>query len=384
MTAHPPVVFGTTPRIDVDPSRPAMRPLHSARVILERGDILLREGEVSGLLYLLEDGALEVTRHDRGHEISIGTVTAGTLLGELSALHGTPHTATLRAAEPCVLRSFSHELLDQLNPGQATPRELMLGEVARSLGNHLRRGTDRTVDALRNEIDLLRLHNTTTSFLVYVLLGLAAYAVTMKSLVEHDVSVHNSTLLTGPMLVLMALAAILWGRHNGLPAQTFGLSWTNVARHIREAVVWTIPAAIVITLGKWAYISLQPELAAEPLFTVLHTPFSPPKAIGYLVYAGLVPVQEFIARGAIQGPLFQFIKGPLHRRGVISIVVSNALFAVTHLHLTVTYGVAAATGGLLWGVLYARQKSLVGPIVSHALLGVYALWALGFDRLLQN
>jgi membrane protease YdiL (CAAX protease family) len=38
--------------------------------------------------------------------------------------------------------------------------------------------------------------------------------------------------------------------------------------------------------------------------------------------------------------------------------------------------------GFLWGWLYARHGTLVASIVPHALIGWWALFVLGFDRIL--
>jgi membrane protease YdiL (CAAX protease family) len=90
--------------------------------------------------------------------------------------------------------------------------------------------------------------------------------------------------------------------------------------------------------------------------------------------------QEFTARGALQSPLQRFLVGP-HSRA-LAIVIANALFTASHLYLSATFAVIAMIPGFLWGWLYARHGTLVAPIVSHALIGWWALFVLGFDRLL--
>ncbi|MEM9453703.1 MAG: CPBP family glutamic-type intramembrane protease [Myxococcota bacterium] len=152
----------------------------------------------------------------------------------------------------------------------------------------------------------------------------------------------------------------------------------------RQALLWTVPALVLLTLGKWAPVELIPAHAGKPVFAVLDRPFTVGPLLGYGVYALLVPIQEFISRGAVQGPLYESFTGSEQRRWFWAIVVSNALFGVTHLHLTITYGFVAFTGGLLWGMLYARQRSLIGPVVSHIVVGVHALYVLGFDVILKG
>ena len=61
------------------------------------GTILLSEGDTSGRLYVLAEGAVEVLRGDTQVALIKG---AGSIFGEMSVLLGRPHTATVRAASP--------------------------------------------------------------------------------------------------------------------------------------------------------------------------------------------------------------------------------------------------------------------------------------------
>ena len=58
------------------------------------GEVLMAEGERSGRLYVLLDGALEITKG--GFQINLVS-DRGAILGEMSVLLDLPHTATVRA-----------------------------------------------------------------------------------------------------------------------------------------------------------------------------------------------------------------------------------------------------------------------------------------------
>lgn len=60
----------------------------------EPGEVLLREGETSGRLYFVIDGAFEVVKG----EFQVNVVDEpGAIFGEISVLLGLPHMATVRA-----------------------------------------------------------------------------------------------------------------------------------------------------------------------------------------------------------------------------------------------------------------------------------------------
>ncbi|MEM7153808.1 MAG: cyclic nucleotide-binding domain-containing protein [Myxococcota bacterium] len=359
--------------------------LRPRRRTLEAGDILLREGETTQRMYLLQSGQLEILRSIQGGtEAFVGTMEEGQLVGEDSLLEGKPHLATLRASQRCVLLEVGREVLDGFDPQRSTPLEYLLVEVARSLGSHLRVSRDNACAAVRQRLDLSAMRNTMASFLVHMLLGFAAYAVAMKYVSAQQLTLHNSTLLTGPMMVVMLAIAVAFARRSELPAGIFGVTLRGAGRNIQEALLWSVPVLLALLGAKWALVEFHPAYAHEPIAPLLHRPFAWGPACACLAYAVLVPVQEFLSRGAIQGPLYEFLTGSERQRWFWAIVVSNTLFGVTHLHLTLTYGAAAFVGGIVWGVLYARQRSLVGPVVSHVVIGVFALYGLGFAELLNG
>jgi CRP-like cAMP-binding protein len=68
---------------------------------LAPGDVLIKEGDRGGDIYVLETGRLSVERDG----VTLATISApGALVGEMSVLLGTENTATVRAEKPTTLR----------------------------------------------------------------------------------------------------------------------------------------------------------------------------------------------------------------------------------------------------------------------------------------
>jgi CRP/FNR family cyclic AMP-dependent transcriptional regulator len=99
-----------------------------ARLSYSPGETLLAEGPSSGLLFILIEGAVEVLRGD----VRVAIVSEpGAVFGEISALLGRPHTATVRAIEPLVVHRIENaESFLQQRPG-------IVFHVARILANRL-------------------------------------------------------------------------------------------------------------------------------------------------------------------------------------------------------------------------------------------------------
>lgn len=64
----------------------------------ESGEVLLAEGQKTGVMYILAEGEVEILKGD----FQVNTVSEpGSFLGEVSALLDLPHMATVKALEPC-------------------------------------------------------------------------------------------------------------------------------------------------------------------------------------------------------------------------------------------------------------------------------------------
>lgn len=61
------------------------------------GDILFKEGDPGGELWIIKKGDVEIFRERSGRSFSLGTLTKGELLGTMTALNGAPRSASVRA-----------------------------------------------------------------------------------------------------------------------------------------------------------------------------------------------------------------------------------------------------------------------------------------------
>ena len=82
---------------------------------LADGEVLVAEGTSDNHLYSLMAGALNVVRNARKPDaVTLFTMTAGDLVGELSFLDATPHYASLVASGPTTVFGLEREKLEAL------------------------------------------------------------------------------------------------------------------------------------------------------------------------------------------------------------------------------------------------------------------------------
>ena len=82
---------------------------------LAPGEVLVAEGTSDNHLYGLMSGALGVVRNaGKPDAVTLFTMTAGDLVGELSFIDGTPHYAALVASGPASVFGLEREKLEAL------------------------------------------------------------------------------------------------------------------------------------------------------------------------------------------------------------------------------------------------------------------------------
>jgi len=111
---------------------------------LAAGEVLLREGVLSGRLCVLIEGRLDIVK---GDTVVTCVSEPGAMVGEMSLLIHQPHTATVRAAAPSTIYEFAD--------GAAFLRDhpAVAFEMARQLAYRLSAATSYLADIKRQYAD---------------------------------------------------------------------------------------------------------------------------------------------------------------------------------------------------------------------------------------
>ena len=87
----------------------------------------------------------------------------------------------------------------------------------------------------------------------------------------------------------------------------------------------------------------------------------------YLVVATL---QEFLARGVCLTSIERNISGRYAAPAVI--ILSALVFGLPHMTFSVSFAAWSLAGGVIWGILYMRHRTILGVSISHYLVGTMA------------
>ena len=121
------------------------------------GDIIVREGEETREMFVIQRGAVEIVKQVGGHEVRLALLSRGAFFGEMSLLEGLPRSADARAcgATPLVVfrpgslllqirrdPTFAFELLQQMSRRVRELNDKLVFRVAGAeFGNRLARSS---------------------------------------------------------------------------------------------------------------------------------------------------------------------------------------------------------------------------------------------------
>ncbi|MGN6487501.1 MAG: sensor histidine kinase [Devosia sp.] len=106
---------------------------HSRRIGLAPGELLIREGDPGGALYIILSGRIEVTKRDGDREVVLATRVECEVLGEMSLLEDKPRTASVRATQPSEFLEVGRDAFRQLLASHPDAAATLLGTVAARL-----------------------------------------------------------------------------------------------------------------------------------------------------------------------------------------------------------------------------------------------------------
>jgi membrane protease YdiL (CAAX protease family) len=295
------------------------------------------------------------------------------------------NSATVVAKEPVVAYSLPIPVLERFVPAV---RAKLTANVAKVLADRLRSNNETAAEAMQRELDENRERVASGILAVSLIAIIAIYNLAVAALRSVNPAALPGQAFVSPLFILTPCVPIVFLiRRSHHPAKHFGLTLEGFPRAARDAIRFTIPVLVVITLFKAAWTRLDPRLGNEPLFDT-HAFFTDGRfdlrfyVLSIVIYALVCPAQEFFTRSGLQTALDGFLPRTDDQPNWAAIVVSNLVFALAHSYIGFGFAVGAFVPGLFWGWLYDRQRSLLTVSLSHAIVGVFALQVLGIQPII--
>ncbi len=342
-------------------------------------DFLVVENEKGSSFFLIEEGEVEILKD----QIPIGMLRKGDVLGETSLINRA-RTASAKAKGAVTAIEISvPPLKKELTPAQfAVLKNAILEKEIDKISNV----NKIAALSIQQNFEDLKAKEHIGQFIVYLLAFIFIYVFAIQSVIAFKLNIVSSSIISIPILLILGIAMYLMMKRSGYPLETYGFTLKGWKGALIESALFTIPIFIFLIILKWVLIHTVHQFSHLTLFHISPS-LMPGEHVSHLegailvmVYALFVPVQEMVFRGAIQSSLEKF----LSKKNKISfaIFVSNIPYALIHFHLSLILVVLVYFFGSFWGWMYSRQKTLVGPVFSHFIVGLFAFFILGIQDIL--
>ncbi|KTD82206.1 cyclic nucleotide-binding domain-containing protein [Legionella waltersii] len=347
------------------------------------GTIIFNEGDPADSFFIIIEGVAEIYKKavDEYGEQSIhvlASLSKDAIVGEMALIENANRSAYVRAKTDLTVIKYKLESIG------AKPKlnVLLIKNIAHILSERLRFTTDITVKNMQIVLKESLGRNALGVFIIALLWIICLYTLSLHYLVWIIHKEKITTTLSVCLISIYAIATLIAMHFTGLPYSRFGITLNNWAKNTLEAVALTIPPMLIVLLIKVFIVEFNP-LEKTQLFTGTKL-FYVNQQVDWeyylttlFLYSLFAPIQELIARCALQSTFFNFLPGKQSFRKWNAIILSNLLFSTMHTHFGVRFTFLTFIAGLYWGWLYHRQRSFLGVSVSHALLGSWALLVVG-------
>lgn len=363
------------------------------KMTFEKEEFIIHEGEEAKNLYVILSGVVEVIKKEKkdGHQHQLATLGPGETFGEMALFGDTKRSAsirTLKKTEILAIPIAELELLAKKHTGYTK----VATDLAKHIADRLRSTNEIAVASLSKELDLNKENTHMGHVIIHLIILMTLYFYTFRALSQYASATTINIVITSLLIFCYGISAVLLVKRSHYPLTFFGLNFKKWKRNAFEGIVYTIPILVVMVIIKAMMLHLDPLLKDQQLFGMptntetylffFHKTVQEKYLFGsMLIYILLVPVQEFIVRGCLQGCLENFFRIP--HKAFWAILVSNLLFGMFHGFQTISFALIAFVLGLFWGWLYSRQRSIIGPTLSHILIGIWGLLFLNFQHILS-
>jgi CRP-like cAMP-binding protein len=200
--------------------------LQAYRCVVEKDEVLVREGAYGSDLFIIESGAVEVVRSagNGAQQHQIATLEAGANFGELALLDNGPRSATVRALERTELIVIETGTLGRPETKLEREHADIFRNLAKTLSGRLRGTNNVTVAALERELELAEIRVEMANFCAAIILILCGYGFVIRATAGVSDNLATTSLLSVPLLFVFSAIVLLLMRRSPYPWTAYGIT----------------------------------------------------------------------------------------------------------------------------------------------------------------
>lgn len=330
-------------------------------------------------LYMVKSGVLGVESSNQ--EMGLAVFKQFDIFGEGSHLLKSKRKGAIVAKNDATVLEIDLEAI------QASKKaEVLYGKILHYVAKNLKTSLENVHlllnQSIQENLEVSHAHNQIGIVIVHIFISMAAWFTIgdfVKSLGFYDYEKLISRIFAPLMFLLFASSVVFIIRKSPYSLGFYGFTLEKFWKYASEGVFCSIPILLFLIALKWIAIHYVPIFQDYPLFTSFENIYLLLFWGG--LYAIFTPIQEAIVRGVIQSCFRNFFKG--RYKSFFAILVANLIFQLMHSMRGPFLSLGSFFLGLFWGILFEKQKSIVGVSVSHFLIGYVGFFILGFDHMVD-
>jgi CRP-like cAMP-binding protein len=339
----------------------------------EENDVIMQEGDIGDFMLMIDEGKVNIYKD----ELKLAERGPGDLVGLMSLMDKGPRSATVSAGEGGVKGYIiKQEGLQSIMDDEANSTvSTMLLNYIRYQQGAIRQTNDLSLQEARAKLVMEQKRVESARFFVQMVMGLIVFTFLLGFLQEKANQV-DSTFISFSVLAIYGIWSYFYVKMSKIPLELFGLTMKNFKPALLLVLRSTGIFLVLMVVLKWVLITVAPDQYGTALFDIYKSDGEggiSPWLIAFL-YSLHAIIQEFIARGCIQGGLLQFIVGK--RSAWTAIVIATMMFSTFHLMMDMRFALATIVPGLFWGWLFYKERNILAVSISHIIIGLTAIFIL--------
>ena len=164
-------------------------------------------------------------------------------------------------------------------------------------------------------------------FFITIIIVLCTYAFILHDLIHIVQSDPRSSIVTAFLMAGILLFAIILIRLDGGPLKSYGLTFDNTRKALKEGIIFTIPLLLLMLLLKIGAVNFISDFKDKPVFALEHAILGASPQFWWtdiFLYSFVIsPFQVFIARGVLQQLLIKHLPVKYNRWAAILVQRGN-------------------------------------------------------------
>ncbi|NND95158.1 MAG: cyclic nucleotide-binding domain-containing protein [Flavobacteriales bacterium] len=335
-------------------------------------ELIMTDGDEGTFALMVDSGTVTIHKG----ELMLSERGEGDLVGMMALVDGGPRSATVAAGHKgCTGFIFSKEAFDKVMEHESdSVVSKMLMNYLKYQQSAIRQTNELGLQETRARLAESRKRVMSARFFVQMVLGLIVFVFLLGFLTK-AAGEGESTYISFALLAIYGIWSFFYVRLSGLPMDSFGMTMDNFLPALKVTMKWTAGFVVVLFVAKWIMVTFFPNLFGTDIIQL----YQSDGGIGATVlvialYSIHAVIQEFIARGCIQGGLMQFVTG--RRSAFTAILVATLMFSSFHLMIDMKFAVITVIPGLFWGYLFFKERNILALSISHIIIGVTSIFVL--------